>query len=89
MYVLFCVCSTERKPETVHDLKAKKDGITVSKDHFCNLRVLLHGGCTYFHEYLRKNENILGYYFMGQVLLIHAKTKHQKSHATVPFNSAV
>ena len=58
-----------------------------SKDHFCNLRVLL-PGCKYFREYLRENknifENILGHYSCGQVLSIHAKTRHKKSHASVP-----
>jgi len=39
-----------------------------SKDHFSNLRVSLLGSLKYFHEYLRENENILGYYSRGQVM---------------------
>ena len=46
---------------------------------------------TYFCEYLRENENIfeniLACESRDQVLLIHEKTRGQKSHATVPLSS--
>ena len=77
----------------VYDLKAKK--IASSKDHFCNLRVSLPGGCKYFREYLRENENIfeniLGYCSRAQVLWIHAKkqTELKKTHATAPLKHVI
>ena len=59
-----------------------------SKDHFLDFRVSLPGSQKYFHEYLRENENIfvniLGYWSRAKVVSIHAKTRVQKSHATVP-----
>ena len=48
-------------------LKEKKIGS--SKNHFCNLRVLLPGNQKYIHEYLRESEiifkNILGVLHRG------------------------
>ena len=59
-----------------------------SKDHFLDFRALLPGSQKYFCEYLCENENIfeniLGYCPRAQVLSIYAKTRVQKSHATVP-----
>jgi len=60
-----------------------------SKDHFLDYRVSLPGSRKYIREYLRENEifikNILGYIAQGpRYYRFMQKTRHQKSHATVP-----
>ena len=62
-----------------------------SKDHFLDLRVLLPGSRKYIREYLRENKIFFQknwgiaqgprYYRFMQ------KTRHQKSHATVPLKA--
>ena len=60
-----------------------------SKDHFCNLRVSLPGSQKYIREYLRKQNICQKYFVIAQgprYYRFMQKTRHQKSHASVPLN---
>ena len=61
-----------------------------SKDHFCNLQVIVTQRLQIFLWISSQNkndfENILGYYSRGQVLSIHAKNQTSKISCYCPFN---
>jgi len=70
-------------------LEGKKMGS--SKDHFCNLHVSLPGSRKNIREYLCENEiffkNNLGYAQGPWNYRFMQKTRHQKSHASVPLST--